>query len=406
MPKVKLTHSFLATIKLPKKRIEYYDTIVDSLFVRISTAGKKTFGFAYGSQGKRYTIGTFPEISLAQARRITKELKVQLARGIDPQTEKQKQRKAPSPKTFGELAKVYKQIHLPKLKPSTRKDYERRINNVILPAFGKLLISSLTKYDILHLLDEIAEQRKSPIQSNRIRSLLSSIFSFGINRGLAETNPVRSIKPLAKERVRIRVYTDREIKKIWTAFEGLAEPYRSLFKILLLLGQRSGETRQMRWDEIENNIWTIPPEKNKANRLHTIPMPTMVMEILMKRRKCSDSEFVFESPVKKMEPINWLQYRSRDVKTTTGIQDFRLHDLRRTVASNLAKDGVDRTVIGKILNHKGLSGDDQITAVYDQHDYLQEKEEALNRWSIRLENILNVNRKEAKIHFLRATRRT
>jgi integrase len=374
--------------------------------VRISPSGTKSFALAYGSKGRRYTIGKFPEISLAQARTIAKGLKVQIAKGIDPQTEKKKQRKAPVPKTFSELVKAYKKSHFLKLKPSTRKDYERRIDNVILPAFGKLLICSVTKHDILYLLEEIAEQRNKPIQANRIRSILSSIFSFGINRGFTETNPVHSIKPLAKERVRYRVYTDKEIKLIWTAFEGLAEPYCSLFKILLILGQRSGETRKMRWDEIEENVWTIPPEKNKANRLHVIPMPAMVMKILMERRKHSKGEFVFESPVKKGQPINWLQYRSKDVRTASGIKDFRLHDLRRTVASNLAKDGVDRTVIGKILNHKGLAGDDQITAVYDQHDYLQEKEDTLIRWSNRLESILNINREGANIYYLRSLRKT
>lgn len=401
MPKQKLTHSFLSNIEIPRKRIEYYDTVVDALFVRISPKGRKTYGLVYGSKAKRYTIGTFPEISIAQARMIAKDLKVKLALGVDPQIEKKKRQNAPTPKTFNHLSKAYVEKHLPKLKPSTRVDYIRRINKEILPVFGKLSICSITRYDVIYFLEDIAEKRNRPIHSNRIRSILSSMFSFGINRGLAEVNPVQSVKPLAKERVRIRFYSDDEIRSIWAAFEKLEEPYCSLFKILLILGQRSGETRQMRWDEIDNYVWTIPPEKNKASRLHTLPLIPMAVEILNKMKKISGGEYVFESPVNKGEPINWLQHRSCEVKKLTGIDDFRLHDLRRTLASNMAKNRIDRTVIGKILNHKGLAGDDQITAVYDQHDYFDEKKEALIGWSNRLEEILSINRKEAKIYYLR-----
>ena len=400
MPKKKLTNSFIVNHQIPKSRVEYYDTIIDSLFIRISPRGRKTFGIAYGTKGKRYTIGKYPEIGLAQARSVAKELKVKLALGIDPQVEKKKRENAPTPKTFNELSRTFKDKHLPKLKPSTRADYERRINNDILPVLGKYTVESITRYDVLSLLEEIAEKRKAPIQANRIRAILSSIFSFGINRGLAETNPVQSIKPLAKERIRIRVYSDEEIKLIWKAFEKLPEPYCSLFKMLLVCGQRSGETRCMKWDEIDNNIWTIPPEKNKASRLHTIPMPHLAMGIIMKRKKENRSNYVFDSPTKKGEPINWLQHRSCEIKTLTGIKDFRLHDLRRTVASNLAKKRVNRTVIGKILNHKGLAGDDQVTAIYDQHDYYEEKKEALQSWSNKLEEILNMNRIGAKIYYL------
>ena len=400
MPKKKLTNSFIINHQIPESRIEYYDTIIDSLFIRISPSGRLTFGIAYGTKGKRYTIGKYPEIGLAQARSVARELKVKLALGVDPQVEKKKRENAPTPKTFTELASAFKEKHLPKLKPSTRSDYERRINNDILPVLGKYTVESITRYDILSLLEEIAEKRNAPIQANRIRAILSSIFSFGINRGLAEINPVQSIKPLAKERIRIRVYSDDEIKLIWQAFEKVPEPYCSLFKMLLVCGQRSGETRCMKWNEIDNNIWTIPPEKNKASRLHTLPLPHLAMEIIMKRRRVGGESFVFESPVKKGAPLNWLQNRSCQIKTLTGIEDFRLHDLRRTVASNLAKKRVNRTVIGKILNHKGLAGDDQVTAIYDQHDYYEEKKEALQSWSNKLEEILNVRRTGAKIYFL------
>lgn len=395
MPKETLTYAFLKNYKPLEKRVEIYDTEVDGFFVRISPKGRKTFCIAYGSEGKRYTIGTFQNIGLADARSIAKELQLDIAKGKDPQAEKIAKRRAPKPKTVKDLAESFKSKHLPKLRKSTQDDYKRRIDKIIVPALGRLDVNSVSRYEVIELLEEIAEENEAPIQSNRVRAVLSSMYNFGINRGITEHNPVVAVKPLGKENKRKRVYEPDEIRAIWEAMDNQEEPFRSLFKMLLICAQRSGETRLMRWDEINEEIWTIPHDKTKAGREQKLPLPPMSKEILNDLQLISGkSDYVFESPVKRNEPIAWLQKVAGYVRKESKVDDFRLHDLRRTAASYMAESGIDRTVLGKVLNHKGLAGDNQVTAVYDRHEYLHEKLQALTRWNMLLEQILN---KEYKV---------
>lgn len=389
MPKKKLTHPFISNLDKPKKRTEYYDTIVDGLLLRVTKNGHKAFALAYGTKGKRYTIGTFPSVGLAEAREVAKKLRIEIALGNDPQAEKIANRNKPKAKTVEDLANAFKKRHLPKLRQTTRDDYERRIDNKILPELGKIPLESITRLDIIELLEKIAEDEKAPVNSNRIRSILSSMFSFGVNRGMLEHNIVFSIKPLGKESRRKRFYSPDEIIKIWDAFEVEEEPYRSLFKFLLICGQRSGETRMMKWSYIENGIWTIPAELTKANRTHEVPLPFMALDVLKEVKLYSwDSDYVFKSPVLDNEPVDWLQKASGRVRKASGVKDFRLHDLRRTMATYMAGMRTDRTVLGKVLNHKGLAGDDQVTAIYDRYNYREEKIAALAKWNNKLDQIL------------------
>lgn len=392
MPIIKLTHLFVTNPPLPEKpggRVEYYDTIVEGLVLRVTSTGYKSYNLRYGEEGTRFTIGQADDISLADARDFARDLKYKIRLGEDPQADKVKKRRTPKAKTVGDLADLFIKRHLPNLKETTSKDYERRINNFILPKLGKFEINEVERYHVIELLEDIAEgDNPAPVQSNRVRAILSSMYSFGLNRGLANTNPVQLVKPLGKENTRKRVYERHEIKILWDTFETINEPFKSLFKMLLICGQRAGETRLMRWDQIENGVWTIPIENTKAKRAQVLPLPPIALKVLEERKaSLQNSEYVFASPMNPAEPIAWLQKVAGEVRVQSEIPDFRLHDLRRTVATYMAELGVDRTTLGKVLNHKGLAGDHQVTAVYDRHDYIDEKKEALLNWNNKLTEI-------------------
>lgn len=391
MPKKTLTHSFISNLKPPEKgkRIEYYDEVVEGLLLRITHTGHRSFSFRYGPTGKRYTIGNFSDVTLAQARDKAKDLKYKVKQGEDPQADKLAKRRKPKEKSVKELAELFKKRHFPKLKESTQNDYTNRIDNVIVPALGKMEVKTVDRVDVIDLLEEIAEENGAPIQSNRVRAILSSMYTFAVDRGIAELNPVSGTKRFGKEKRRKRVYSEKEIRKLWKQFELQDEPFRSVFKMLLICGQRAGETRVMRWNEIKDGIWTIPEENTKAKRVQVLPLPPMALDVLDEIKILTDSsDFVFESPRMDNKPIQWLQHRASDVRKASKIKDFRLHDLRRTAASYMAELGVDRTVLGKVLNHKGLAGDDQVTAIYDRHEYIKEKKIALLKWNRLLSQIL------------------
>lgn len=387
MAKLKLTDPFIRNHPNPEKRIEIYDKHTPGLAVRITPTGTKSFVFRYrfGEKVRRFTIGRFPKTRLAEARKKVGDLERKVSDGVDPLEAKKARKSKPHPKKFDYLADQFKTKYMPKkLKPSTRRTYTERIDGELLPAFKEMAIENITRLDIIELLEEIAD-RGSPYQSNRVRAVLSSMFSFGVNRGIAEFNPVKTTKPLGEEAERKRVLTEDEIRRLWAGFEAVREPTCSLFRVLLVTGQRLGETRRTKWDYIEDGIWTIPKELTKAKRTHYLPLPSLAVEIIESLN--NDSEYVFASYRRPGKPVKSVHTTFNRIADDTGIDDVRIHDLRRTAATYMAELGTDRTVLGKVLNHKGLAGDSQVTARYDRHSYLDEKQTALKKWEIGLYGI-------------------
>lgn len=391
MPKKELTPPFLrGHDSAPEnKRIEYYDTIVDGLTCRITSKGSKTFSYRYRVAGrqKRFTIGKFPTIGVAEARDIARDLAKKVSMGFDPQRKKLDKR---DDLTIKELAEVYKEKHFPKLKESTQDDYRNRIDEVIIPALGSIHAKDLEIDDIIDLLEYIADDREAPIQSNRVRAILSSIYSFAQKYRYVKINPVLSVPKFGEEKSSDRFYNEDEIRIIWDNFSKIKEPTGSLMKFLLITGQRLGETRQFKWEYLNDGVWTIPEKLTKAKRQHEVPLHKLALEIIEKMKIYSgDSVYVFESPVNEKQPVTWVQWAPRRVREAeVGVSDFKIHDLRRTVATHLAKLKVNRTIIGKVLNHKEMAGDNHVTATYDRHDYMKEKHDALYLWDQKLQKII------------------
>jgi len=395
MPKLKLTDSFIRSAQAPEKRTEYYDSLVNGLALRITDTGHKSFVFRYryGDKVKRYTIGTYPAISLSKARDHTRELNYLVSNGTDPLKKKQDKKKVEAPLTFKMLAEEFKELYLPSLREKTKEEHTRIINNELIPAFGKYPAQELTRRQIISVLDSKAIKQGKKTMANRIRARLHSIYEFGVGRDIVASNPVSAVPKYSEgETKRERYYSENELKELWRAFQEQDEPTRTVFKILLVCGQRSKETRHMKWDDIHLNedVWTIPASLSKSKRAHDVPLSDFAMELIESLQPITGkSEYVFNSPVLENKPIEWVKRSVKNVQNISGVADFRLHDLRRTAATYMAKLSVDRTVLGKILNHKGLAGDGQVTAIYDRHSYMEEKREALQRWSDYLSQILD-----------------
>lgn len=186
-----------------------------------------------------------------------------------------------------------------------------------------------------------------------------------------------------------------------------------MFKLRLVTAQRGGEIESMRWQDIdlEAGWWTIPAEYSKNNLSHRVPLSQMALDILLDHKKTIDvdlekakqkaersgnkayyeikkkkyADWVFPSPVYKGGHITNVQKAAARVKMNSGIEDFKLHDLRRTAASMMAGSGIPRLVVSKILNHV----EQGVTRVYDRHSYDSEKRAALDKWARRLGAILS-----------------
>lgn len=386
MPKFKFDHHQLESLGPEHKTIEYFDVITSGLGMRVSVKGTKSFFYRYRFHGKnkRFNIGSFPGISLKLARQRALELKVSVSNGVDPQLVKEK-KKAPPPKVvlFADIVEAYMQNYLPSLRKATAREYERIIAKELMPLLRHKPVEKIERRELVHLLEAIGNHRGAKTLANRVRSVLSSVYSFGVDTGRVQFNPVLTIKKTQKEVSRDRIYSKEELKTLWDAFEAQEEPISSYYKCLLILGQRAGETRRMKWEDVDlkKEIWIIPKEETKAARMHIVPLPKIATELLTHLKSISSDTYVFESSRKSDRPIRWTHKASARIREQSGVYDFKIHDLRRTMASSLAELGISRTMIGKVINHKGISGDSSVTAIYDRYDYLVEKREALERWS-------------------------
>ena len=400
MPRQNLNSNLVSALKEPG---EYYDTNERSrgLILRVMKSGPKRWELRYHSSGKarRYHIGHFPELSLKEARDQVGIIKGKIRLGDDPQDERRQARFNPDALTFAQLVELFNADHMPKLKESTRRDYKSRINKHLLPEFGLMRISSIQRGNVRRLLKPIAE--KQPVQANRLHAILSKIFSYAVNEELTDNHPVKGLSKYGQETRRDRYYSKIEIRALWAAFEAEGEPLRSLLMVLLLTGQRLGETSRMKWVDIDaaRGVWIIPQGETKGGRTHVVPIIGKAKDILETLHPLSGRfEYVFTSPMKNDRPVSYFRSVAERTRKVEGCPaDFRIHDLRRTMATYCAGLGVDRTTLGKLLNHRGLAGDSHVTSIYDRHEYLDEKRRALVRWDHYLEQILSGKTEAANI---------
>ncbi len=384
--KVKMTTMWLQNIK-PGEKKEYSDTEAPGLRLRVWPT-KLSWCFVYKAPGtkrvKRCTIGPYPTIGLAEARKKARELRVLVDRGEDPAGEKKKRKEMP---TFAELCDEYLEKHA--IHKRTHREDKRIITRELLPRWKEFKADEVTKRDVISLLDEIVA-RGSPIMANRTLALVRKIFNWALSRDIIETTPCLGIKAPAPERRRERWLDDNELVAVWEAFEEEKLTGR-IFKILLLTGQRKGEVQGMRWEEIDfgSATWTIPPERSKNGHRHTVPLSEPVIEILKQIPKRHD-EWVFPSPCARCGHIKNLGKAHQRIKELSGVQ-FHIHDLRRTCATGMARFGIERIVIAKVLNHT----DSSVTAIYERHGYEQEKRHALETWGAHVMRL--IGRDTAKV---------
>jgi len=364
------------------------------LFLRVLPSGEKSWCIRYVFEGvsKRLAIGRYPDMTLAEARERNIEARKDIRQGIDPATKKREEEAArrASP-TFGDLWQEFQDKEL-RDRPATAAR-KSMIKKNVLPAWNDRKISSITRRDAVLLLDEVRE--RAPVMSNRLLGLLTRMFSFAVERGTADTNPLIGMRR-APERARSRVLDDAEIKTFWFALDkpevNLYIPTKLALKSVLLTAARPGEVSAMRWSEIDGDAWVIPKERSKNGEECRRPILPMFKAILDEVAVYSgDSPFVFKSSYMENRPINTsalakglLRYR-----TEIGItgEPYTPHDLRRSARTKFAELGIDDVTSEKLLGHK-LSG---VLGIYNRYGYDAEKQKALGLWEQRLQVILGLS---------------
>ncbi len=384
MPTRRLTgQSIRALQSIDGKRTEYFDQSLPGFGVRVSPSGHKSFCLFYrrGRRLRRYTLGRFPALSLAQARGLARNALVEVARDGDPALKKAETRRA---ETFAELADEYLERHAKPNKKSWRQD-QRVIRKELNPLLGRMLAKDVTRADIRKLLEKIV-RRPAPSQANTTHTIVRKLFNWALSQDLVERNPCHGLPRPAKVRQRHHVLSEGDIRKLWASLS--EEPCRTAapLKLRLLTAQRGGEVVSMRWREVDLDTcwWTIPSERSKNGLPHRVPLSPPALALLKDLHEQShDSPWVFPSPRGNSYLADTHRSTER-IRKKAGIE-FRGHDLRRTAASFMTSMGIPRLVVARILNHAERG----VTAVYDRHSYDPEKRRALDAWARRLEAIVS-----------------
>jgi len=336
---------------------------------------------------KNRKLGTYPDLSLADAREMASEVRKLAKKGEDFFNPKSLDSEGV---IFEDFAKDYIEKHAKPNKRQWRTD-ERLIKKELNPKWGSLRVKEITRKNVVEILDDFIA-RNAPTQGNRVRSLISKIFNWGIDEEYISYNPCHKVKKRAKEKARARVLTQQEIKKLWR--EMLNPHVSGIIKLMLLTAQRRWEISRMRRRDIDfdSGWWTIPGEFAKNGKSHQVPLTKAALEIIkylpQGKNQGNDHKFetdwIFPSPTRKGQFIDNIQKAKQRLDDAANVDNFVLHDLRRTAATIMGQEGIPGNIIGKVLNH----AEHGVTQIYNRHPYDKEKRDALEVLERKLKKII------------------
>ena len=355
------------------------------LEIRVTDKGVKTWSVRYyrPSDGERVRIklGTFPAMSLEDARKECRAVRVSLDRNEDPSIAREKRKGADTFRTLAEeyLAKYAKNKR-------SRAETRRILEREWFPAIGAMKAGEVERLTITKVLEDIALVREAPVASNRALAAIRGVYNWAVETGRLERTPVVKVKRKGEEEPRTRFLNLHEIRTLWTALASLpiSDEVKDIVRLCLITGQRVGEVAGLRRSELnlDTSTWLLPKDRTKNGLPHLVPLTDAALAIITPRMK-GRGQLLFPgrasgaAPVLSSAPNKALQRHMDRI----GIPPFTVHDLRRTVNTHMARLGIDAQARSRILNHVSGRKASVTEAVYNSHSYDLEKRAALETWA-------------------------
>jgi integrase len=355
----RLTYNIVKGLPVPATGNKItFDTEVTGLGARVTAAGGRSFIFNYRRKSdgveRRYTIGAFPDWSVAAAREEARALRRRVDTGGDPLGEHRAEREAP---TVTDLCDRFVSEHVSRKRHSTAMEYRALIENDIKPALGQRKVAAIEFADIDRLHRKIT--KRAPYRANRAVAVLSKMFSFAIHLRWCTDNPCKGIER-NDEAQRHRYLSADELARLTAALaEDTDQQAANIFRLLLLTGARRGEVLAARWDQFDLNagVWTKLGATTKQKSLHRVPLSAPARQLIAGLDR--QTEYLFPGDGPRGHRVNVKGAWTRICKAA-GITGLRIHDLRHSYASQLVSAGFSLPVIGALLGHSQV----QTTARY------------------------------------------
>lgn len=354
---------------------QIFDTGVRGFAVCIYRGGGRAFtlDYRYAGRQRRMTFGRWPEWGVSAARTRAKELRRDIDAGADPLADRATLREAPR---ITDLIARYVDVHLTHLAKLNAADQRSMMVKFIAPAWGRMLVTEVSCYDVELLLNKVAEGRArpaktnpnkrarklqgakpTPVRANRVGEVVRKIFAYAVKWGWRQDNPAMGFRRRI-ETPRERYLSQEEIARLALALDA-AEDNRAgnIIRLCMLTGARVGEVRQARFEDfnLEHLSWTKPATTTKQRRVHRVPISDDAAAIV---RLCRQAVFagcpwLFPSDTPG-QPVQEVRRFWQRIQREVGIEDVRIHDLRHTFASLLVSGGASLEMIGKLLGHSQM----------------------------------------------------
>ncbi len=394
---MKLTQRKIETLECPPEAKDalVFDDEQRGLGVRVTASGGKSYlaQYTFAGRKRRVPLGSCSAISLAAAREAVRLILGDVAKGKDPATERKEaaleaQRKAAHEAlTLEALIGQWEALRL----ADKRERYASEAVRAIRYALAKSLkapAADLDRAAVVRVLDNLAKDGKAAMAS-RTAAYGRACYHWAVKRGSLTVNPFQDL-PLAPVAKRERVLSDGELAAVWKATAGPGS-FNAIVRALMLTGQRREEVAGMTWDELKPDFatWTIPASRAKNGAAHIVPLSAHAQAVLRAapRFECDDDgepELVFPG---QRGAFNGFSKAKAALDEASGVKDWRLHDLRRTMATGLQRLGVRLEVTEAVLNHVAGSRAG-IVGVYQRHSWADEKRAALSAWGDRVLGIV------------------
>jgi integrase len=397
LPRIRLTKSTIDGLRVLSKDTLYWDAGLPGFGVKVTPKGRKVFLVMYrvagaGSRLRKYTIGPYGRITLPMARAQAQKIFAARLDGRDPAEEKKQSRRRLVVDRIDDLVETFIQERVSQTRTA------RRITNLlrrdVIAHWGTKSIHEIKKRDVIDLVTEISQRNAHA--AYRLLKTLKTFFRWCVGRAVIDFSPAEGVQSNWRDVSRVRVLTDQELAAVIQGARQMPWPYGGIVEFLAQTGQRREEVAQLKWHEIDGQArtWCMPAERSKNNKAHIIHLSAPAWAVICGHLG-EPAAYVFGTSRLELREGRTFKPSRRESVFSIGSPGSAAGDY--TISAEqwfLVWRGVPPHVADKILNHQSgtISG---VAAVYQRHEFLAERKEALNRWGAHVTQIVEAFKAKA-----------
>ncbi|PPD00681.1 MAG: hypothetical protein CTY31_06255 [Hyphomicrobium sp.] len=358
------------------------------LCLRVSYGGTKTYFVAYRFHGhqRRITLGHHPHLKLKDARSEANTILAMVDRGEDPAAQKIRKRQTEKSNTLSGAVVDYINNYA---KPNTRswQTTQRILEANFVSRWRSISLRSIDKSMVRDALEDIASNGH-PSAANKALAIIRKFFNWCVEEDRCPSSPCNGLRMPAKLKSRQRVLSEQEIRSVLTSAKSLGYPFGHMVTLMFLTAQRRSEVAGITESEInfQSALWKLAPERTKSNRSHVVPLMPSAAAIIADCCRVS-RPLLFPARGRSNRPVSGFSKWKQQLDRSSGVRDWCLHDIRRTVSTGLGELEVLPHVIDRVLNHStGKIGG--LAKTYNCYEYVSECRAALKLWENYLTNLI------------------